>query len=108
MTDPDEIVPKLLELKHKNQTRNLSAVMAQLRVIDSKRAEIARERLKLDQSESDARQLSLQNGYARYLQARSDALDQQAAQLREQAKTLQQSLKETMCSQSILDELSGM
>ena len=108
MTDPDEIVPKLLELKHKNQTRNLSAVMAQLRVIDSKRAEIARERLKLDQSESEAQRLSLQNGYGRYLQARSEALEQQAADLRKQAEALQQSLKETMCSQSILDELSGM
>lgn len=108
MTDPDQIVPKLLDLKHQNQTRRLGAVMAELRLISAKQAELVADRAKLDQGDSSLNRLSLQNGYGRYLQARSEALEQQAAVLRRKADALQQALKETMCSRSILDELSRM
>ena len=102
MTDPNQIVPKLLDLKHKDQVRRLGSVMAQLRIIEAKQDEIVAERARLDHKDATFARLSLQNGYGRYLQVRSDALRAQAAALKEQARALQKALKETMVSQSIL------
>jgi len=104
MHKPEDVVPKLLDLKHKNQVRRLGAVMSELRLIEGKQKELAEDRAKLDQDEDGFTRISLQNGYARYLHARGDALTAQAKTLREQANALQKSLKETMCSQSILRE----
>lgn len=106
MTDPNLIVPKLLDLKHQDLTRRLSGVMSQLKTIEIKQAEIRAERARLDQEDLAYAQLSLQNGYGRYLQARSDALVAQKEVLQDKAQALQLALKETMCSQSILDETS--
>ena len=106
MTDPNQIVPKLLRLKHENQVRQLGSVMAQLKIIEAKQDEIAAERDRIDHNDLSYTRLSLQNGYGRYLQVRSDALRAQAAALKEQARALQQALKETMASQSILSSVS--
>ena len=108
MTDPNQIVPKLLALKQKDQVRRLAAVMTQLRTIEAKQEEIVAERARLDRKDVTYARLSLQNGYGRYLQVRSDALRAQAAALREQARALQKALKETMVSESILSPLSLM
>jgi len=77
MSDPQNIVPKLLDLKHQNQVRRLGAVMAEIRVIEAKQKELAVERAKLDHDAEGYTRISLQNGYGRYLQARADALTQQ-------------------------------
>lgn len=102
MAEPDSIVPKLLDLKHQNQVRRLSAVMSELRLIEQKQKELAAERDKLDHDENGFTRISLQNGYARYLQARENTLAERAMALRAQANAIQKSLKETMCSQEIL------
>ena len=102
MTDPNEIVPKLLTLKHKDLVRRLGAVMGQIRVIETKQKQLAAERAALDQKDPALMRLSLQNGYGRYLQARSEALQAQIETLQAKAKALQTDLKETICSQSIL------
>jgi len=104
MIDPNEIVPHLLDLKHQNQVRRLGAVMAEIRLIEAKQKELQQERAKLDAAEDGFARISLQNGYTRYLQARSDALAEQVKRLEAQAAEIQKSLKETMCSQSILRE----
>lgn len=106
MTDPKQIVPKLLDLKHQDLTRRLSAVMTELKIIEAKQAELAAERARLDQQDPSFARLSLQHGYGRYLQARSDALSAQQRALQDSASRLQQELKETICSQSVLAELS--
>lgn len=106
MTDPNLIVPKLLDLKHQDLTRRLSGVMSQIKTVDIKQAEIAAERARLDEQDPAYAQLSLQHGYGRYLQARSDALLAQKTALQDKARALQLALKETMCSQSIIDEMS--
>jgi len=108
MTDPDEIVPRLLDLKHQDQVRRLSAVMAEIRLIERKQKELTEERLKLDQDGEGFARISLQNGYGRYLQARDDALTEQAQALRLKAVDIQKSIKETMCSQAILREDGSM
>lgn len=108
MTDPREIVPKLLDLKHQNQVRRLSRVMSEIRLIERKQKELADERAKLDQNYDGFTRISVQNGYTRYLQARADALVEQWSALQAKAEEIQKTLKETMCSQSILREDLGM
>ncbi len=108
MIDPQDIVPKLLDLKHQNQVRRLGVVMAEIRMIELKQKDLAAERAKLDQDAEGFTRISLQNGYGRYLQARGEALSEQARILREKAADLQKSLKETMCSQSILRDDGGV
>lgn len=102
MSDPDSIIPKLLELKHQNQVRRLSAVMTELRLIECKQKALSDERAKLDQDGDGFVRISVQNGYERYLQARDDVLTERAMALRAQVAVIQKSLKETMCSQEIL------
>lgn len=106
MTDPNLIVPKLLDLKHQDLTRRLSAVMTQLKTIEAKQADIAAERAALDGQDLEVAHLSLQHGYGRYLQARSDALAEQKQTLQDKARSLQLALREIMCSQSILNTTS--
>lgn len=108
MIDPNEIVPKLLDLKQQDQVRRLSAVMAEIRLIERKQKDLMEERLKLDQEAEGFVRISLQNGYGRYLQARDEALTEQVRALRAQAADIQKSIKETMCSQSILREDGSM
>ena len=108
MAEPSEIVPKLLDLKHQNQVRRLSAVMSEIRLIERKRKDLDEERAKLDQDTDGFTRISLQNGYGRYLQARSEALEEQARGLKAKAAEIQNNIKETMCSQSILREDSSM
>lgn len=102
MTDPNEIVPKLLTLKHKDLVRRLGATMAQIRVIETKQSDIQAERAALDRKDPALTRLSLQNGYGRYLQARSEALEAQNERLKAKARALQLELKETICAQSII------
>lgn len=108
MAEPSEIVPKLLDLKHQNQVRRLSAVMSEIRLIERKQKDLAEERAKLDQDTDGFTRISLQNGYGRYLQARSEALEEQARALKAKAAEIQNNIKETMCSQSILREDSSV
>lgn len=108
MPDPNEIVPKLLDLKHQNQVRRLSAVMSEIRLIERKRRDLLEERTKLDVEPDGFTRISLQNGYGRYLQARAEALDAQILSLKAKASEIQNSIKETMCSQSILREDLGL
>ncbi|NQY97681.1 MAG: hypothetical protein HRT82_11035 [Henriciella sp.] len=102
MIEPNEIVPKLLDLKHQNQVRQLSAVMAEIRLIERKQKELVEERAKLDRESDGFARISLQNGYGRYLQARDQAFMEQVRALQDKAAEIQKSIKETMCSQSIL------
>ena len=108
MVEPNEIVPKLLDLKHQNQVRRLSAVMSEIRLLERKRQDLLEERAKLDMSPDGFTRISLQNGYGRYLQARAEALDAQLLALKTKASEIQKNIKETMCSQSILREDQGV
>lgn len=108
MIEPGEIVPKLLDLKHQNQVRRLSSVMAEIRLIERKQQALAEERAKLDEDGDGFARISLQNGYGRYLQARDEALKEQARVLKGKAADIQKSIKETMCSQSVLREDSKL
>lgn len=108
MVEPNEIVPKLLDLKHQNQVRRLSAIMSEIRLLERKRQDLLEERAKLDKSPDNFTRISLQNGYGRYLQARAEALDAQLLALKAKAGEIQKNIKETMCSQSILREDPGV
>ena len=108
MVDPDEIVPWLLDLKHQNQIRQLSSVMAEIRLIERKQQDLKAERAKLDAEADGFTRISLQNGYGRYLTARAEALTTQLLALKSKAADIQNSIKETMCSQSILREDRGV
>lgn len=108
MAEPNDIVPWLLDLKHQNQVRRLSAVMTEIRLVERKRQELREERAKLDVDPNGFTRISLQNGYGRYLQARAEALDTQILALKEKASEIQNSIKETMCSKSVLREDGGV
>lgn len=108
MVEPGDIVPWLLDLKHQNQIRQLSSVMAEIRLLERKQQDLKTERAKLDAELDGFTRISLQNGYGRYLTARAEALDTQMTALKHKASEIQNSIKETMCSQSILREDRGM
>ncbi|MEL7041452.1 MAG: hypothetical protein AAGL90_08000 [Pseudomonadota bacterium] len=104
MTAPDPIVPKLLDLKHQDQVQRLAAIMTELRLVTEKRTALDAEFIKMDASETAATRLSVQNGYLRYMQHRRDALDTQIKALQAQAHELQNALRQTVFSRSVLDE----
>lgn len=106
MSDPNQIVPKLLAMKEKDLVGRLASVMSELRIIEAKQTELVAEQAAIDHQDQDFARLSLQNGYARYLQARRETLATQKAALQSEAEALQKALKETIVSQSVLSDMS--
>jgi hypothetical protein len=99
----DPIIPKLLDIKHKDQVQRLAALMSELRGVEEKRAELDAEFQQLDQRQDGFTQMSIANGYLRYMQHRQETLDRQIATLKAAADEIQDELRQTVFSQSVLN-----
>jgi len=105
MMQIDPIIPQLLDIKHKDQVQRLSALMTELRGVEQKRVELAQEFEQLDQRQDGYTQISIANGYLRYMQHRQEILDKQIAKTRAAVDAIQDDLRQTVFSQSVLNKL---
>ncbi|MFN3214064.1 MAG: hypothetical protein ACE37M_13250 [Henriciella sp.] len=99
----DPIIPQLLDIKHKDQVQRLAALMSELRGVEQKRAELESEFQQLDQRQDGFTQMSIANGYLRYMQHRQEILDRQIATLKAATEAIQDELRQTVFSQSVLN-----
>ena len=104
MTAPDPIIPKLLNIKQKDQERRLAEIIAERRVLEQKLEDLAAETHKLDACQDGFAQMSVQNGYLRYMQHRREALIRQISELNQLATELQAALRKSVFSQSMLNK----
>lgn len=103
MTQIDPIIPKLLDIKHKDQVQRLAALMNELRGLEQKRADLASEFERLDERQDGYTQISIANGYLLYMQHRQEILDRQIAKTKAAADAIQDELRQTVFSQSMLN-----
>ena len=101
----DPVIPQLLDIKHKDQTQRLAAATSELRTLEQKRADLLREYEQLDDRKDGFTQMSIANGYLRYMRHRQDALDRKIAEMRKQVDAIQEELRQTVFSQSMLNNL---
>ena len=99
----DPIIPKLLDIKHKDQVQRLATLMSELREVEDKRADLDAEFQQLDQRKDGYTQMSIANGYLRYMQHRQEILDRQIATLKAATDEIQDQLRQTVFSQSVLN-----
>lgn len=104
MTTPDPIIPKLLNMKQKDQERRLRQIVNEKRLLEQKLEDLARETAKLDARGDGFAQMSVENGYLRYVQHRRDALIRQIEGLNQQAGEAQKQLRKSVFSQSMLQD----
>ena len=103
MTQIDPIIPKLLDIKHKDQVQRLAALMSELRGLEQKRADLTSEFERLDERQDGFTQISIANGYLRYMQHRQEILDRQIAKTKATVDAIQEELRQTVFSQSMLN-----
>ena len=104
MVQIDPIIPQLLDIKHKDQVQRLAALMGELRDLEQKRAELSREFEQLDERQDGFTQISIANGYLRYMQHRQEILDKQIAKTKGAVDAIQDDLRQTVFSQSVLNK----
>jgi len=104
MTAPDAIIPKLLNMKQKDQERRLLEILSEKRVLERKLEDLAQETAKLDAREDGFSQMSVENGYLRYVQHRREALIRQIEALNQQVGEVQKQLRKSVFSQSMLQD----
>ena len=99
----DPIIPQLLDIKHKDQIQRLASVTSELRVLEQKRSALVREFEQLDARQDGFTQMSIANGYLRYMQHRQQVLERQIAAVKTQIDAIQDELRQTVFSQSVLN-----
>lgn len=104
MTTPDQIIPKLLNMKQKDQERRLLEIVNEKRLLEQKLKDLAEETARLDAREDEFSQMSVENGYLRYVQHRREALIRQIEALTLQAGEVQSQLRKSVFSQSMLQD----
>lgn len=104
MTTPDQIIPKLLNMKQKDQERRLLEIISEKRLLEQKLKDLAEETARLDAREDGFTQMSVENGYLRYVQHRREALIRQIEALTLQAGEVQSQLRKSVFSQSMLQD----
>jgi len=104
MTAPSPIIPKLLNMKQKDQERRLLEIVSEKRVLEQKLEDLTQETAKLDARQDGFAQMSVENGYLRYVQHRREALIRQIETLEQQVGEVQTQLRKSVFSQSILQD----
>lgn len=107
MSAPDPIIPKLLNMKQKDQERRLLEIVSEKRLLEQKLEDLAQETARLDAREDGFSQMSVENGYLRYVQHRREALIRQIEVLNQQAGEVQSQLRRSVFSQSMLQDEAG-
>ena len=101
----DPIIPQMLDIKLKDQTQRMAAAASELRTLEQKRAELLQEFEQLDDRKDGFTQMSIANGYLRYMRHRQESLDRKIAEMRNQVDAIQEELRQTVFSQSMLNNL---
>ena len=104
MATPDPIIPKLLDMKHKDQERRLNELQGDIRAVQKKLAELRQEYVNLDERSDGLERMSVENGYLRFLEHRQGVLLNRLVELKDQAEQVQAALRKSVYSQSILRE----
>ena len=102
MSEIDPNIPKLLNIKQKAQERRLADILGEKRDLEQKLADLAAEVAAMDTRTDRYDQISVANGYLKYVQHRKEALIRQIEVLNEQAETVQNQLRKSIHSQSML------
>ena len=102
MSEMDPNIPKLLNIKQKAQERRLAEILGEKRDLEQKLADLAAEVAAMDKRTDGFDQISVANGYLKYVQHRKEALIRQIEVLNEQAETVQNQLRKSIHSQSML------
>ncbi|MEL6826491.1 MAG: hypothetical protein AAFN91_09625 [Pseudomonadota bacterium] len=102
MSEIDPNIPKLLNIKQKAQERRLAEILGEKRDLEQKLADLAAEVAAMDTRTDGYDQISVANGYLKYVQHRKEALIRQIGVLNEQAETVQNQLRKSIHSQSML------
>lgn len=105
MSELDPNIPKLLDLRQKDQERRLLSLQTEIRVLRQKLKDLDLEQTKLDASQDAFARMSVENGYLRYMQHRRELLIRQIDSLNQQAETVQNGLRQSVFSQSVLQDL---
>ena len=104
MSEIDPNIPKLLNIKQKAQERRLAEILGEKRDLEQKLADLAAEVAAMDKRTDGFDQISVANGYLKYVQHRKEALIRQIEVLNEQAETVQNQLRKSIHSQSMLQD----
>ena len=102
MTAIDPNIPKLLNLKQKDQERRLAETLGQIRMLEQKLADLSADLARVDSQPDGFGRISVANGYLNYVQHRRDALIRQISTLKSQAEAIQTDLRKSLHSQSML------
>lgn len=102
MSDIDPNIPKLLNIKQKAQERRLAELLGEKRALEQKMRDLAAEVASMDDRTDGFDQISVANGYLKYVQHRKETLIRQIQVLDEQATALQNDLRKSLHSQSML------
>ncbi|MEL7541290.1 MAG: hypothetical protein AAGJ51_10335 [Pseudomonadota bacterium] len=102
MSKLDPNIPRLLNIKQKNQERRLAELLNEKRGLEQKLADLATEVATLDARTDGFDQISVANGYLNYVQHRQDALIRQIQVLSEQSDAIQHELRKSLHSRSML------
>ena len=102
MNDMDPTIPKLLNIKQKAQERRLAELLSEKRALEQKLKELSAEVAAMDDRTDGFDQISIANGFLKYVQHRKDALIRQIQVLDGQAVAVQNQLRKSLHSQSML------
>ena len=108
MTKPEPIIPKLLDIKQRDQEARLAEITSEIRILEQKLKDLLAEAANLDQRADGFDRMSVANGYLRYLDHRRTAITDRMAALQVEASEVQNALRKTVFSQSMLQQTQGM
>ncbi|MEL6728448.1 MAG: hypothetical protein AAFP81_06305 [Pseudomonadota bacterium] len=108
MTKPDPIIPKLLDIKQRDQEIRLADITNEIRILQQKLQELMDEASRLDQRADGYDRMSVANGYLRYLDHRQSSIKERLSALQREADEAQNALRKTVFSQSMLQQSQGM
>ncbi|MEO0449311.1 MAG: hypothetical protein AAFZ74_03210 [Pseudomonadota bacterium] len=108
MTKPDPIIPKLLDIKQRDQETRLADITNEIRILQQKLQELMDEASRLDQRADGYDRMSVANGYLRYLDHRRSSIKERLNALQREADKAQSALRKTVFSQSMLQQSQGM
>jgi len=103
MSDIDPNIPKLLKMKQKIQEQRLSELSHEIRTLEHKLAELATDVAAMDSRRDGFSEMSVENGFLTFVNHRRMALIRQIQVLKEQANHVQEALRKSVFSQSMLE-----
>ena len=81
MTKPDPIIPKLLDIKQRDQEIRLADITNEIRIHQQKLQELMDEASRLNQRADGYDRMSVANGYLRYLDHRQSSIKERLSAL---------------------------